>query len=102
MSFYFEIPSIDMVSQMLRFLESRPATAKRAPVGAGQPSGSLVLSKDINTPVTLIKDDEYRDRFFLVAGQMASPIVRFVLAGVDAAKIADALRQVKEDLDDED
>jgi len=32
---------------------------------------------------------------------MDSPIVRFVIAGTDVVKIADALRQVAEDLEEE-
>lgn len=52
--------------------------------------------------MTLVRDDEYRDRFFLLVGLSESPIVRYVLTGADAATLADALRQVKDDLDQED
>src|SRR5262249_20273391 len=98
-SFYFEIPSVDIVARMLRFLESSPGVKKHSSTRVGERSGALVLSKDKKTPVTLIKDDEYEDRFFLVVGLTESPIVRFVLAGTDAMQIADALRQAKEDLE---
>lgn len=101
-SFYFEIPSVDIVGKMLRFIEPRSATAKAPANGRAEKSCSLVIGKDKRLPVTLVRDDEYDDRFFLVVGPMDSPTVRFTIAGADAVKIADALRQIKEDLDDKD
>jgi hypothetical protein len=100
-SFYFEIPSVDIVGEMLRFLACDPAAAKRSPNGSDQRNGSLVIGKDKKTPITLFKDDEYSDRFFVVVGQTDRPLVRFVIAGMDAVKIAEALRQVQEDLEDQ-
>ncbi|MGH7225334.1 MAG: hypothetical protein ACRELF_19100 [Gemmataceae bacterium] len=100
-SFYFEIPSVDIVGDMLRFLERGPAAAKRSNNGSDERNGALVIGKDKKTPITLVKDDEYPDRFFLVVGSTDSPVARFVLAGMDAMKIVAALRQVQEDLEDE-
>jgi hypothetical protein len=88
-SFYFEIPSLDVVGRMAHLLTSRDG------------NGSLVVSKGKDVPVTLVKDDEYRDRFFLIVGPSASPTVRFTLSGSDAEMVADALRQVGEDIGDE-
>lgn len=108
-SFYFEIPSASIIGTMLQFFEVRPAATKQPPPGSGELNGSLdtgkdmlVIGKDKKNPITLVRDDEYPDRFFLLIGVMDSPIVRFVMAGTDAMEIAEALRQVKEDLDDED
>src|SRR5438552_785677 len=67
-SFYFEIPSVDIVSQMLQFLESPLRATTPAPVTWSEANGSLTLSKDKKTPVILVRDDEYRDRFFLLVG----------------------------------
>jgi|GEM_PF-2593711 len=93
-AFYFEIPSVDVVGKMARFLEPRSATMN-------QPAnGALVIGKDKKTPITLVKDDEYNDRFFLVIGPMDNPIVRFAIAGTDVIDIAEALKDVKKDLDD--
>ncbi|HEV3447492.1 MAG TPA: hypothetical protein VG099_22820 [Gemmataceae bacterium] len=93
-AFYFEIPSVDIVGKMARFLEPRSATTN-------QPQdGLLVIGKDKRTPITLVKDDEYHDRFFLVIGPMDNPIVRFAIAGTDVIDIAEALKDVKKDLDD--
>ena len=88
-SFSFEIASLDIVDKIIRFLEP-----------SGGRSRSLVIAKDKKTPITLLKDDEYADRFFVVAGSMHAPVVRFVIAGADVAKLVNALRQVEEDLED--
>ena len=90
-AFYFEIPSVDIVGKMVRFLEPRSATTNEPP------NGLLVIGKDKRTP---IKDDEYNDRFFLIIGPMDNPIVRFAIAGTDVIDIAEALKDVKKDLDD--
>ena len=94
-TFCFELPSLDIVAKMTRLLEPGPA-------GSPQGSAPLVIGKDSRHPVSLIRDDEYDDRFFLVVGPAASPIVRFVLAGADVTNIAGALRQIQDDLDDQD
>ena len=100
-TFSFEIPSIDIVGKMVRFLARRQVPAKEPPTVSSEGNGSLVLSKDKKIPINLVRDDEYDDRFFFVVGPMDSPIVRFVIAGTDVVKIADALRQVAEDLEEE-
>ncbi|MHB1422600.1 MAG: hypothetical protein ACYC3I_05280 [Gemmataceae bacterium] len=100
-SFYFEIPSLGIVDEMLRFLGPRPVAATLSPSGSGESNGWLVIGKDIKTPITIVKDDEYPDRFFLLVGRVESPMVRFAIAGKDVREIAEALRQVEEDLEDE-
>src|SRR5438552_14912322 len=54
-SFYFEIPSPEIVSKMRRFL--RPSLRKTAPVNSSERQGSLIIGKDKRAPVTLVKDD---------------------------------------------
>jgi len=100
-SFCFEIPSVDIVGQILQFLDSHCVAGNHAVGNSEARNNSLVISKSNKSPIILVKDDEYLDRFFLVVGLMESPIVRFILAGPDVVQIANALRQVKEDLDDE-
>jgi hypothetical protein len=100
-TFSFEIASPDIVGKMVRFLQRRRLPAKEPPTLSIERNGSLVISKDKKIPITLVRDDEYDDRFFFVVGPMDSPTVRFVIAGSDVVKIADALRQVKEDLEEE-
>src|SRR5262249_27555817 len=82
-SFYFEIPSVDIVGEMIRFFERASAVNMELSPGSAERNENLVVGKDKNTPVTLVKDDEYPDRFFLVIGSMSSPIVHYVIAGAD-------------------
>lgn len=100
-SFSFEIPSLDLVGEMLRFLERGSVAAEGFPNGSDAGNGSLVIGKDLITPVKLVQDDEYPDRFFLVVGQTNSPMVWFTIASPDAGNIAEGLRQMQEDLVDE-
>ena len=101
-AFYFEISSVAIVGKMLQFLKPRSKTAKRPSNGIAESSGALVVGKDKKTPVTLIKDDEYDDRFFLAIGPTDNPVVRFIIAGEDVQNLAKALHQTDEDLQDED
>ena len=91
-SFHFEIASVAVVGKLIRFLEPRPSA------NSSKRNGLLVIGQAGNAVITLIKDDEYPNRFFLIVGPIEGPIVRFVIAEPDAAQIADALRQVEEDL----
>ncbi len=100
-SLYFEISSPSIVADLQHFLECTPAVKRASPNGSKGCEGLLVIGKDNKTPVTVLKDDEYQDRFFIVVGRKKNPIVRYAISGVDAAKLAEALRQVQEDLDDE-
>jgi hypothetical protein len=95
-SFDFEIRTVGVVSEIVRFLESSPLADSR------DRDCSLVIGKSDDVPVTLVKDDEYRTRFFLVVGPPSGPSVRFVITGADAEMLIDALRQAESDLDDED
>jgi hypothetical protein len=50
--------------------------------------------------VSFLKDDEYDDRFFVLIGPTDGLTARFVLDGTEVSEIAEALRQIKEDIDD--
>src|SRR2546429_6354439 len=67
-TFCFEIPSLDVVGKMIQFLESRQPPARKRSDDSTDWNGSLLIGKDKRTPVTLVKDDEYEDRFFLAVG----------------------------------
>jgi hypothetical protein len=58
----------------------------------------LEISDPEETPVSLVRDDEYKDRCFIVVGRSDSPIVRFSVAGGDLDNLVEALRQVEEDI----
>jgi hypothetical protein len=98
LTFNFEIASLDMVGEIARFFEARlPESVSN---GATQTTSILAIGKDTKPPITLVRDDEYEDRYFFVVGPRSSPIVRYVIFGTDAAKIVEALREVQNDLED--
>jgi hypothetical protein len=81
----FEIASPSMIARALRFLDK---TAGR----------SLRVGTADRWPVTLVWDDEFADRCFLIVGSTDRPAVRLTLNGQELAKIKIALRQAGEDL----
>ena len=94
MSLYFEIPSLDVVPKAVRFL--RPLTkGEGAPHKNSMGDGELVLSKPDQTPVLLVRDDEFDDRCFVIVGESDRPAVRFSLTGTDLNDILEALHQIE-------
>jgi hypothetical protein len=91
-SLYFEIASPQVVEDALRFLERGPDPRKKAR------GDTLRLGKFQRASVTLLWDDEYRDRCFLVLGASNRPGVRLSLDAQQVAMLLEALRQVREDL----
>jgi hypothetical protein len=63
-------------------------------------NGALLIGGDKRVPVSLVRDDEFADRVFLVVGPDSAPIVRFTISGTDIHDLVEAFRQVKEDLED--
>src|SRR5262245_61932946 len=100
-SFYFEILSLEIVGMMARFLKPGVPASSQTTSAFSKRSGSFMLGKDKKAPIFLVKDDEYNDRFFLVIGPSESPPVRFVIAGADVVKLAQALQQAQEDIESE-
>jgi hypothetical protein len=92
---YFQIPSLDITGKALQFLADhggeRNSQATR--------NGTLTIGKDERASITLVRDDEFSDRYFLLVGPQDNPVVRLTLTGEDLRHIAEALRQVRNDLD---
>ena len=99
-SLRFEISSVEIIDEIARFLAAHPASSKQRSNGSPKQGGSLVLGGSNLIPICLAKDDEYDDRFFFLIGPTDGLTVRFVVAGAEVSAIAEALRQVKEDLED--
>jgi hypothetical protein len=92
---YCEIPSLEIIGKTVQFLTA-PQTAAWS-----QTTGTLTIGAQGRTSISLVRDDEHPDRFFLVVGSKASPTLRLAIAGTDLAAIVEALRQVEADLKDE-
>jgi hypothetical protein len=96
LSFHFEISALQVVGRMLHFLAADRKASRLN--GKGARGARLVLNSESLMTVTIIKDDEYSDRFFLVAGGVKSPALRLTFAGKDAGHFIEALRQIEEEL----
>jgi hypothetical protein len=96
----FEIPSPEIIPSALDFLQGSSSTSG-AQEGPAADSGSFVLGKGGNTPVTVLKCDECEDHFFLMMKPITSVVVRVTIAGTDLKELQEALRQVVEDLEEE-
>jgi len=98
-SIYFAIPSLGIVKRVSSLLALHAMATNQSSNGSSKRSESLTIGIDTNTVVTLLEDDEYQDRLFLVVGPTEGPIVRFVVSGTDLVQLSEALQQVEEDLD---
>jgi hypothetical protein len=58
----------------------------------------LLIGTDTHTPVRLLRDDEFADRFFLLVGRTNATNVRYTLLEEDMKCLTAALEQVREDL----
>jgi len=96
---YFEVPSPHIIDQILEYLTEPTPTGKRLQGVPDQGNGDFVLGKSKKEPVTLVRDDEFRDRYFLIAETEAGLIMRATIAGDDLKSLVSALKQAKEDLD---
>jgi hypothetical protein len=96
---YFEIPTIALIEDAIDFLvaPSRDARAK-----SFTKNGTLNIVKNADAQVSLTRDDEFDDRYFLVIEAKSGPLVRFTITDGDLGHIAKALRDAKEDLEDAD
>ena len=94
----FEIPSLEIIDQVIEFLmcSSGDTEKNAAPVAR---AGTLALGTGKSTRIKLVRDDEFRDRYFLVIEPKDGAVVRFTVADNDLAHVIDALRQVKQDIE---
>ena len=75
-----------------------PVASEEMPNCSSRIGGKLLdISEPEETPVSLVRDDEYRDRCFIVVGRSDSPIVRFSVASEDLDNLVEALHQVEEE-----
>jgi hypothetical protein len=94
----FEIASPKIIERLLQFLQSTSATPKSQKNGRPVPRSILSLTKRKGTTVSVFRDDEYKDRVIFAVGPTTSPLVRYSLDGSDLKNVYAALKQVAEDL----
>jgi hypothetical protein len=88
---YFQIPTPELIESALGFI------GHSADGHATPRNGDLRIGDGIS----LVKDDEFDDRFFLVIEAKSGPVVRFTIADDDLSHLVHALRSAKEDLHDD-
>ena len=98
----FEIPALLVIEQAERFFAhgkvGKHINGKKASSAAARSGLALGTSK--TTSVSLLQDDEFNDRFFLVVEQNGGLLARFAIHGSDVDHLVEALRQLKEDVAD--
>jgi hypothetical protein len=94
----FEVESPHVIDRILGFLTEQPANNKRLQNLADQVNLEMLLAKNKKESVTLARDDEFRDRYFLIVEAEARLIIRITITGTDVKSLVSALRQAKEDL----
>jgi len=99
--FYFQIAAPEIVMQLLKFLDGELPLAKTRN-RLSEESPVLIIGKERQKPVAVLRDDEYSDRYFFAIGPENSPLVRVTIAGSDLADLRNALRQTKEEMDETD
>ena len=92
---YFEIPAVELVEKALAYLEVRGGVRTKPITG----DGALNLGNNSDAQVSLVRDDEFEDRYFLVVEAQAGTVIRFTITDEDLAHIAKALRNALEDLE---
>jgi hypothetical protein len=94
---HFAIPSPSVIDKMIEFLTAPP----KADNGLQScQDGEIVIGKYKEEPVTLVRDDEFSDRYFVVVETKHKLVIRITVGGADLRSLVTALRQAKEDLDE--
>jgi hypothetical protein len=95
----FAPPDLQVISSLLTYL--------RNGLHAGQSNGrtegrtdAIVLGRLGSMFVSIIQDDEFATRWFIIIDGEADAVVRFTLDAADVEMLVEALRQVMEDLQD--
>ena len=88
-SVYFQITSLDVIDDVLLFLTMD---------SQGTENGKLSVTNCDGSRVSLVRDDEFTDRYFVEIQAKPALDVRFTIKGADLSDLVKALRDVKNDL----
>lgn len=87
------------VDQALDFLAHSRSSAAKA---SDKNGATLTLAKNADTQVSLTRDDASDDRYFLVIESKSGLRIQITVADDDLTGIVEALRDAKDDLEDDD
>jgi hypothetical protein len=94
---HFEIVHPRIVSELLSFLSARPRITVDSGIPWDEASDTLRIGSFNQSPVTLVRDDEFPDRWFISLGEGHCRL-QYTLTGDDCAGLIQALQQVNADL----
>jgi hypothetical protein len=94
----FQIPSLEIIDQVISRLADFQGDSGKNAVHAVH-HRPLTLGTGKGMQVSLLRDDEFNDRYFLLMETKSGPCVRFTLGGDDLRHLLGALLQVKQDLE---
>jgi len=94
---YFEIPALKVIDEAIRFLSGTPRPP-RASFANSTGNATLAFGNSGAASVSLIRDDEFTDRYFLVVESKGKRVVQLTVAGNDLTYLSEALAQVKEEI----
>lgn len=97
---YFAVESPSVIDRMLDFVTKQSTDKNGLHGSTAQRVAEIALGISKDEPVLLIRDDEFSDRFFLVAQTKKKLVIRVTIGGKDLNSLVKALRQAKEDLVD--
>lgn len=100
---YFEIATPGAFQEMVHFLE-RPVTVSTSiDLSQGRSSADYVLTlgEFLGQPLAWLRDAEYADRLLIVIGGTSPSVVRISIAGEGFAELLAALRQVRDEVQEE-
>jgi len=92
----FEVQSPSVIEDMIEFLTER--TADEFGIQRVRES-EIVVGIDEGAPVTLLRDDEFSDRFFLLMQSKKNLAIRVTIADTDLDSLLIALRQAQNELE---
>ncbi len=96
----FQIQDLSVIAVALDFLRHRRSKSGGSdPMSRAEGDDSLTIGRFGQASVSLVWDDEERDRCFLVVGPKARSTLRLTFQGEDISMLIEALSQVVEDLE---
>ncbi len=94
-SLYFEIEDTKIVTAMVEFF-ARPFAGRTAWDPA---TGVLILSRCGDAAISLTRDDEFEDRYFLSYGCTDGTRFELTIAGHNLTEFVNAVKNLEQDLD---
>lgn len=100
---YFEIGELQAIQDLIDLLERPAAISASGGVSHEESIANpdLAMGKFGGQPVIWLRDAEYADRLFILIRGAAQSVIRITIAGREFTEFLDALRQVRDGIQQE-